>query len=96
MVPFAQRPHRVTDSIEVRQSWECHLPFIGLFMSNNDRALDDLEVSRVAERLVKSRGISATDYATMKIKVMEETGDKENQTYWEKILEKVEKLLYEA
>ena len=65
-------------------------------MSNNDWVLDDLEVGRVAERLVKSRGISAADYATMKIKVMEETGDEENQTYWEKILEKVEKLLYEA
>ena len=65
-------------------------------MSNNDRALDDLEVSRVAERLVKSRGISAADYAAMKIKAMEETGDEKNQTYWEKILEEVEKLLYEA
>ena len=65
-------------------------------MSNNDRALDDLEVSRVAERLVKSRGISAADYAAMKINAMEETGDEENQKYWEKILEEVEKLLYEA
>ena len=58
--------------------------------------MNDLEIMRTAERLVKTRGVSAADYVTMKIKGMEEIGDEENQTYWENILKEVERLLYEA
>ena len=56
--------------------------------------VNDLEIRRTAERLVKARGASTPDYVTMKIKEMEETGDEGNQTYWENILEEVRRLLY--
>ncbi len=65
-------------------------------MSNVDRGLGDQEFSRAAERLVKTRKMSAAAYVEMKIKGMEEIGDEEYQTYWENVLKEVEKLLYEA
>ena len=58
--------------------------------------VNDLEIMRTAERLVKTRGVSAADYVAMKIKGMEEIGDESNQTYWENILKEVERLLFEA
>ena len=64
-------------------------------MNNNNRAIGGLEVSRVAERLVKARRVGAATYVEMKIKEMKELDDEENQTYWETILKHVERLLYE-
>lgn len=64
-------------------------------MSNIDQVSGGVEISRAAERLVKTQKVGAAVYADMKIKEMEEIGDQENQTYWENILKEVEKLLYE-
>ena len=58
--------------------------------------MSDIEFTRTAERLVKTRGVSTADYVAMKIREMEEIGDDGNQTYWENILKEVERLLYEA
>ena len=53
-------------------------------MSNIDQVLGDSEVSReasrVAERLVKARKVSAGAYVELKIKNMKEEEDEENQT----------------
>ncbi|MBC8338217.1 MAG: hypothetical protein H8E39_05960 [Alphaproteobacteria bacterium] len=65
-------------------------------MSNIDRVSGDVDLCCVAENIIKTQRVSAAVYVEMKIKEMEEIGDKENKTYWEKILEQVEKLLYEA
>ena len=65
-------------------------------MSNIDQVIGGLEFFRVAERLVKARGVSTAAFVEMKIQGMKEIDDEENQTYWENILKEVEKLLYEA
>ena len=58
--------------------------------------MNELEITRIAERLVMARGVSTSDFVAMKVKEMEEIGDDENQTYWENILKEVERLLFEA
>ena len=58
-----------------------------LFMNN-------LEITRTAEKLVMARGVSTADYVAIKIREMEEIGDDVNQMYWENILEEVERLLF--
>ena len=58
--------------------------------------MNNLEITRTAERLVMARGVSTTDYVAIKIREMEEIGDDVNQMYWENILEEVERLLFEA
>ncbi len=65
-------------------------------MTNLDRVSSALEFNRIAERLVKTQKVGAAAYVEVKIKGMQDIGDKENQTYWENILKEVEKLLYEA
>ena len=60
-----------------------------LFMNN-------LEITRTAEKLVMARGVSTVDYVAIKIREMEEIGNDGNQMYWENILEEVERLLFEA
>ncbi len=64
-------------------------------MSNIDQ-VGGSEASRVAERLVKARKVSAAAYVEQKINYMKEIDDEKNQTYWETILKHVERLLYEA
>ena len=58
--------------------------------------MSDLEYKRTAERLVKSRGVSALDYVATKVEEMEENGDEDNRVFWEEISKEVEKLLFEA
>ena len=58
--------------------------------------MNDLEITRTAERLVMARGVGTVDFVTMKIRVMEEIGDDGNQTYGENILKEVERILFEA
>ena len=65
-------------------------------MGNIDQVSGDSEASRVAERLVKARKVSAAAYVEQKINYMKEIDDEKNQTYWETILKHVERLLYEA
>jgi len=65
-------------------------------MVNDDCGLDGQEFFRVAERLVKTRKMSAAAYVERKIEVMEENGDEETQTYWKNVLKQVERILYEV
>ncbi len=58
--------------------------------------MNNLEITRTAEKLVMARGVSTADYVAIKIREMEEIGDDGNQMYWENILEEVERLLFEA
>ena len=51
------------------------------------------EIQRAAARLIKVRSKRALSYANAQIEVMSETGDEEDQVYWEKIAAEVEKQL---
>jgi len=53
------------------------------------------EIMRSALRLIKARGDAALDYAIKKSEAIRDTGDEEDQTYWEKITRQIEILLYE-
>ena len=51
------------------------------------------EIQRAAARLIKVRHAKALSYANEKIAAMNETGDEEDQVYWEKIAAEFEKQL---
>lgn len=51
------------------------------------------EIQRAAARLIKVRDGKALSYANAQIEVMSETGDEEDQVFWEKIAAEIEKQL---
>ena len=53
------------------------------------------EIMRHAVRLVKSKGDEAVDHANKMAKKMRETGDEEDQAFWDKIAKQVELLVFE-
>ncbi len=53
------------------------------------------EIMRHAARLVNSMGDSAVDHAKKMAKRMQETGDKDDQAFWNKIAQQVELLVFE-
>ena len=53
------------------------------------------EIMRHAMRLVNSKGKSAVDHANMMAKRMQETGDEDDQDFWNKIAQQVELLVFE-
>ena len=54
------------------------------------------EVMRNAQRLVKAKGDKALDYAEKMAKRMQETGEEEDQVFWNRIASQVDLLLYET
>ena len=53
------------------------------------------EIMRHALMLVKTRGDSAVDHANKMVKRMQETGDEDEQAFWNKIAKQVELLVFE-
>ena len=53
------------------------------------------EIMRNAQRLVKAKGNGAKDYAEKMAKRMQETGEEEDQAFWERIASQVDLLIYE-
>ena len=53
------------------------------------------EIMRHAIRLVKSKGDDAVHHANKMVKRMEETGDEDDQAFWNKIAQQVELLVFE-
>ena len=53
------------------------------------------EIMRHTVRLVKSKGDDAVDHANTMAKRMEETGDEDDQAFWNKIAQQVELLVFE-
>ena len=51
------------------------------------------EIQRAAARLIKVRRGRALNHANEQVKLMEESGDEEDQVFWEKIAAEVEKQL---
>ncbi len=53
------------------------------------------EILRNAKRLVQAKGDGALDYAEKMAKKMQETGEEEDQAFWERIASQVDLLIYE-
>ena len=53
------------------------------------------EIMRHAMRLVKSKGDGAVDHANKMAERMQETGDEDDQVFWNKIAAQVELLVLE-
>ena len=54
------------------------------------------EVMRNAQRLVKTKGDKALVYAEKMAKRMQDTGEEEDQVFWNRIASQVDLLLYET
>ena len=54
------------------------------------------EIMRNAQLLVRSKGDGALGHAEKMVKRMQETGEGEEQAFWERIAAQVDLLLYEA
>jgi len=53
------------------------------------------EIIRNARRLLKSKGDGALNYAKKMAERMQESGEDEDQVFWEKIAKQIDLLLYE-
>lgn len=53
------------------------------------------EILRNARRLVKAKGDGALSYAEKMVKKMQETGEEDDQAFWERIASQVDLLIYE-
>ncbi len=53
------------------------------------------EIMRNALRLLKTKGDGALGYAEKKAERMRETGDENDQEFWERIAAQIELLVYE-
>lgn len=53
------------------------------------------EILRNAKRLVQAKGDGALSYAEKMAKKMQETGEEDDQAFWERIASQVDLLIYE-
>ncbi len=53
------------------------------------------EILRNARRLVQAKGDDALKYAEKMAKKMRETGEEDNQAFWERIASQVDLLIYD-
>ncbi len=53
------------------------------------------EIMRNAQRLLTTRGDGALGYAKKMAEKVQETGDEEDQAFWERIAAQIELLIYE-
>ena len=53
------------------------------------------EIMRNAQRLLTTRGDGALGYAKKMAERMQDTGDEEDQAFWDKIAQQVELLVFE-
>ena len=53
------------------------------------------EILRNARRLVQAKGDGALSYAEKMVKKMQETGEEDDQAFWERIASQVDLLIYE-
>ena len=53
------------------------------------------EILRNARRLVQTKGDGALKYAEKMAKKMKETGEEDDQAFWERIASQVDLLIYE-
>ncbi len=53
------------------------------------------EILRNARRLVQAKGDGALSYAEKMAKKMRETGEEDNQAFWERIASQVDLLIFE-
>ena len=53
------------------------------------------EILRNARRLVKTKGDGALGYAEKMAKKMRDTGEEDDQAFWERIASQVDLLIYE-
>ena len=60
-----------------------------------DKTSNKGEIMRNAQRLLKSKGNGAVGYAENMAERMRETGEEEDQVFWERIAAQVELLAYE-
>ena len=60
-----------------------------------DKTSNKGEIMRNAQRLLKAKGNGAVGYAEKMAERMQETGEENDQVFWEKIAAQVELLVYE-
>ena len=65
-------------------------------MQEPNKDKDKGEIMRNAQRLLKARGDGALGYANKMAERVQETGDEEEQAFWERIAAQIELLIYEA
>ena len=54
------------------------------------------EIMRHALMFVNSKGVGAVDHANKMAERMQETGDEDDQAFWNKIAQQVELLIFES